>query len=147
MMEAEMAESPVKKREYNPPAWVIGPRGKQRLAIGRWNMIRVSEYLQNHPTWHTLDDLARVVYGSTGKIHRDNVRKHIPSQRRYMRLNMPIVTRYSSHDGRIQAIKLYNPGDQNDRDALAIELEKMRARKEITEDTYQRLRTLWLLSG
>ena len=100
----------VKIRKIEPPAIYKTKRGKERLVGGRWNMLRVAEFLKSKKTWQTMDDLARFVYGSTCPAHRDNARKHIPSQRRYMLdKDMPIVTEYGPR-GMIVRVKLY---DQN----------------------------------
>src|SRR5262245_9508650 len=74
--EEAMPESNITKiRKVEPPAIYKTKYGKERLAGGRWNMLRVSEFLKAKKTWQTMDDIARFVYGSTNSTHRDNTRK------------------------------------------------------------------------
>ena len=90
-----------KVRKVEPPD-IYTKNGKERLVGGRWNMLRVAELITTKKVWQTMDDIARFVYGSTSQTHRDNTRKHIPSQRRYM-LDKYTPTRYrvwSSRDNR-----------------------------------------------
>ena len=92
-----------------------------------------------------MDDIARVVYGTTGKVNRDNTRKHIPAQRRFMlHSEQPIVTQYGER-GRIVRIKIYNPTDAQDRDLLSADLENAKDRNEINEKRYEALRKIFLL--
>lgn len=131
-------------RKNKPPEWIVDKKGRQRL-MGRWNMQRVAEYLGANPSWQTVDDIARVVYGSTGKVNRDNTRKHIPAQRRFMlHSEQPIVTQYGER-GRIVRIKIYNPTDAQDRDLLSTDLEHAKDRNEINEKRYEALRKIFLL--
>jgi hypothetical protein len=109
-------------------------------------MHHVAEYLIEDPKWHHLDDLARVVYGSVTKTYRDNARKHIPAQRRFMlnSLEQPIVTHYCER-GRIVKIKLYNKLDEADRMRLKMELDRALERKELSEHRYEVLLHHFLL--
>lgn len=128
-----------KLRQQTLPEWNYDKKGRQRLQ-GRWNMQRVAEYLITKPEWHTVDDLARVVYGTTSKTLRMNVRKHIPAQRRHMIFSMdqPFVTSYGER-GKIRSIKLYNRTNDYDRSLLKIELDRLLERKEITDVRYEHL--------
>lgn len=134
-------------RKHKLPEWVSDEKGKQRgLRGGRWNMQRVAEFLVENPSWQTMDDLARAIYGTNSKTNRENVRKHIPPQRRFMAysLEQPIVTQYGER-GRIFRIKLYNPTDPTDRMLLRIELDRAKDNKEISEKRYETLLSLFLL--
>jgi hypothetical protein len=127
--------------------WQEDHKGRRRLG-GRWNLFRMAELLQGNPHWQTVDDLARVVYGSNSPKNRDNVRKHIPAQRRYMlnSLELPIVTRYGER-GRIMAIKMYSSGLENDKVLLKMDLDRLRDRKEITDSRYNNLLRIFMLEG
>ncbi len=127
--------------------WQEDTKGRRRLG-GRWNLYRVAEFLQQNPTWQAVDDLARVVYGLNSKKTRDNVRKHIPSQRRYMlnALELPIITRYGER-GRIMAVKLYSSRLNNDKILLRMDLDRYRERKELTEQRYDDLLRIFMLTG
>jgi hypothetical protein len=142
-----MAEntSVAKIRKIEPPAVYVGKRGKARLVGGRWNLLRVAEFLKSKKTWQTMDDLARFVYGSTNSTHRDNTRKHIPPQRRYMLDNdCPFVTEYGAK-GRIIRIKLYDHSNDDDKVKFQAEISKARDKKEISAQRYDYLVKLFLL--
>lgn len=123
------------------PAWRISPDGKKKNLGGRWNMQRIEEILiESRNKRFSMDDLARLVYGSTSQAYRDNVRKHIPAQRNYMMAKLiPFVTAYGAR-GRIETIKLYVSNDADDRDKLSSELERLRSRNEISAERYSKLR-------
>ena len=134
-----------KIRKIEPPVIYKTKRGKERLVGGRWNMFRVAEFLGAKNTWQTMDDLARFVYGSTSPTHRDNARKHIPSQRRYMLdKDTPIVTDYGPR-GRIMRVKIYDQHIDEDKIRFEIEIGRARDKKEITERRYDDLVRLFLL--
>jgi hypothetical protein len=141
-----MPESSVAKiRKIEPPVIYKTNRGKERLVGGRWNMMRVSEFLRAKKTWQTMDDIARFVYGSTGQTHRDKTRKHIPSQRRYMLdKDMPFVTDYGPR-GMIIRIKIYDQNNDDDKVKFQTEIGKARDKKEISERRYDDLVKLFLL--
>jgi hypothetical protein len=122
------------------PEWRTSADGKKKSLGGRWNMQRIEEVLtESRHKKFTTDDLARLVYGSTSGHFRDNVRKHIPAQRNYMMAKLnPLVTYYGAR-GRIEGIKLYESGEHDDREKLGIELQRLRARNEITMERYLKL--------
>jgi hypothetical protein len=135
-----------KIRKVEPPAIYKTKRGKERLMGGRWNMLRVSEFLQSGKHWFTMDDLARFVYGSTSPTFRDNVRKHVPSQRRYMLdKDTPIITDYGPR-GRIVRVKIYDQHKQEDQIKFTLEITRARDKKEISERRYDDLVRLFLLT-
>jgi hypothetical protein len=114
-------------------------KGNHHLG-GRWSLERIAQVLieSRNKRW-SLDDLARYVYGTTGKKYRDNVRKHIPAQRNHMLARMvPFVTKYGPR-GIIVDIKLYQSDDEQDRMYLSMELDRLHHRGEITRDRYQKL--------
>ena len=130
---------------YEPPAIYKTKNGKERLVGGRWNMFRVSEFLRLRKTWQTMDDLARFVYGSTNQTHRDNTRRHIPSQRRYMLdKDTPIVTGYGPR-GTIVRVKIYDQNKDDNKVKFRTEIGKAQDKKEITERRYDDLVRLFLL--
>jgi hypothetical protein len=133
-------------RRRPPPEWIVTAGGKRRHLSGRWSMERVAEELNTvRHKWHLLDDLARLVYGCTSKKHRDNARKHIPAQRNYMLARLtPFVTRYGPR-GTIEAIKAFEPDEPDDVQNLQIELQRLRDRKEITEEKYNHMCELLML--
>lgn len=132
-----------KVRKVEPPD-VYTKKGKERLVGGRWNMLRVAEFLTAKATWQTVDAIARFVYGSTSQTYRDNTRKHVPSQRRYMLdRDTPIVTEYGPR-GIIVRIKLYDVTNDDDKVKFEAEINKARDRKEISERRYEDLVRLFL---
>jgi hypothetical protein len=141
-----MSDTNVAKiRKIEPPVVFKTKGGKERLVGGRWNMLRVAELLQAKKTWQTMDDIARFVYGSTNQTHRDNTRKHIPSQRRYMlNKDTPIVTEYGPR-GMIVRVKIYDRNNDDDNVKFDTEIGKARDKKEITERRYEDLVRLFLL--
>ena len=142
-----MTENAVAKtRKYEPPT-VYKAKGRERLVGGRWNMFRVSEFLKAKRTWQTMDELARFVYGSTNATHRDNTRKHIPPQRRYMLdTDCPIVTDFGPR-GMIVRVKIYDRTNEDDKVKFQTEINKARDRKEISERRYDDLVKLYLLQN
>lgn len=139
------SDSVVKIREHKPPEWFVDSKGRKHLK-GKWNHQRVAEFLVENPSWQTVDDLARVIYGFAGKVQRVNVRKHIPAQRRYMlnSLEQPIITQFGER-GRIFRVKLYNKVDEFDRILLKMELDKALQRKELSDKRYDDLKNIFLL--
>jgi hypothetical protein len=129
-----------------PREWNFDNKGRPRLN-GRWSKERIAEHLINVGIWQSVDELARIVYGATSETRRMNVRKHIPTQRKYMlhELQQPIVTRYGSR-GIIMAIKYYNQTAEFDRMLLRTELERARDRKELSEKRYEQLLNVFLLT-
>ena len=134
-----MTDQPIDIRRQHLRRWHTDARGKQHLG-GRWSMERVAQYLIESRTIKlSLDHIARLVYGTTSKKYRDNVRKHIPAQRNHMLARMtPFVTIYGPR-GTIEAIKLYDPEQEQDRQSLTMELDRLLHRGEITSDRYQKL--------
>lgn len=133
------------KRQHAPPAWILRPDGsKQQLEKARWNMERIAELFVESPNENfTVDHLARLVYGSNGKKNRENIRKHIPLQRNYMMSRLsPIITRYGAK-GRIMSVKLYDRTLDEDRRTMMEELDRLRSRKELTEERYCQMRGLF----
>ena len=137
-----MPESnPVAKRQVTPPAWLTRPDGrKKQLEKARWNMERITELFVDSPNQEfEVGDIARLVYGYNGKKNCANVRKHIPLQRTYMLSRLiPIVTRYGAR-GRIISVKLYDKTIEEDRRTMLEELDRLRSRKELTDDRYQQM--------
>ena len=137
----------VAKRHVTPPAWLMRPNGeKKQLEKARWNVERIAEIFIDEPnTIFEVDDIARLVYGSTGKRNRENVRKHIPAQRTYMLSRLtPIITRYGAR-GRIISAKLYEKTGLDDRRTMLEELDRLRSRKELTEERYGQMRKIFEL--
>ena len=136
-------------RKPTPPSWITDVKGhKRQLERARWNCERIAEVFTDEPDQEfETGDLAKLVYGHNGKINRDKVRKHIPAQRNYMmaRLN-PIVTTYGPR-GTIVKVKLYDRETLEDRRKMQEELERLRARKELTEERYGNLCDLLGLSS
>lgn len=135
-----MSDLPVEPRRHRLPQWRLSEDGKKRHLGGRWNKERVAEILtESKHTWVSMDDIARVVYGSTCEKNRVNVRKHIPSQRNYMMGTLtPLVTRYG-HRGTILEIKLYDSNEAEDRHCLRAELDRLWERRELTTERYRDL--------
>lgn len=138
-----MSDQPIDIKRHRLPEWRMANQGKRKHLGGRWSTERVAEELRDHPDREfTMDDLARLVFGSTSKTNRDKVRKHIPLQRNYMMGRFcPIITRYGSR-GVIDTVKLYQFDAPEDIRLMTEELERLRDRKEITEDRYLQLRML-----
>jgi len=137
----------VAKRHVTPPAWLMRPNGeKKQLEKARWNVERIAEIFIDEPnTVFEVDDIARLVYGSTGKRNRENVRKHIPAQRTYMLSRLtPIITRYGAR-GRIISVKLYEKTGLDDRRTMLEELDRLKSRKELTEERYGQMRKIFEL--
>jgi hypothetical protein len=135
-----------KIRKIEPPAIVRTKHGKERLMGGRWNKLRVTEFLNDKKTWQTMDELARFVYGSTNPRNRDNARKHIPAQRRYMLdKDTPIVTDYGPR-GIIMRVKIYDKNKEDDKVRFEIEIGRARDKKEISQRRYDDLVRLFLLA-
>jgi len=129
------------KRAVKLPEWRVSANGKKKSLGGRWNMQRIEEVLtESRRKKFTMDDLARLVYGSTSENYRNNVRKHVPAQRNHMMAKLnPLVTYYGAR-GRIDGVKLYESNEPDDRDKLSAELQRLRSRNEITVERYQKLR-------
>lgn len=136
-----MSDQMIEIRRQRLPEWHVSAGGRKKHLAGRWNMERVAEEITRarHHTY-SMDDLARLVYGTTSKTNRDKARKHIPAQRNHMLARlMPFVTTYGPR-GTIEAIKCYEPDEPEDVRRLALELERLRSRHEISEDRYRQLR-------
>jgi hypothetical protein len=120
---------------------------KHRTLAGRWDRARIAEVLEEtRGKSHSLDDLARLVYGANTPTYRDNVRKHLPVQRSYMLgLMKPFITTYGPR-GVIEHVKFYEKDNADDRDALNAELNRLVHRNELSKDRYDKLRTVLSLS-
>jgi hypothetical protein len=125
------------------PEWRVTAGGKRKHLGGRWNKERIAEVLiEDRQKEFSMDDLARLVYGSTSKKQRDNVRKHIPAQRNHMMARLtPFVTRYGPR-GTIESIKLYEADEPEDVRSLSVEINRLRDRREITHERYEQLRRI-----
>jgi hypothetical protein len=134
-----------KIRKTEPPAVFKTKNGNERLTGGRWHKMRVAEFLDKKKTWQSMDDLARFVYGSVTVTYRENSRKHIPSQRRYMLdQDTPIVTEYGPR-GVIVRVKIYDQNNDDDKVKFQTEISKARDKKEISERRYDQLVSLFLI--
>jgi hypothetical protein len=120
----------------------VDAKGHQHLG-GRWSKERIRILLiENYNKKFSLDELARFVYGTTSPRYRDNVRKHIPTQRNYMLARMtPFVTHYGAR-GLIQSVKLYRQDEEQDRLNLTEELDRLLLRGELTRDRYEKIAEL-----
>ena len=137
----------VKIRKVEPPMIYKTKRGKERLSGGRWNMLRVAEFMTAKLVWYSVDDIARFVYGSNTATFRDNTRKHIPSQRRYMLdKDTPIITDYGQR-GRIVRVKIYDKHKEEDQIKFQREIARALEKKDITERRYDDLVRLFLPAG
>lgn len=128
-------------RKRKAPEWLVSSNGKKKqLSLSRWNMERVAEIFTNEPdVSFDMGQLARLIYGHNGKTNRDNTRKHIPLQRNYMMARLlPIITQYGPR-GVIESVKLYDRTALNDRRNLYAELNRLRLRKELSEERYDAL--------
>lgn len=141
-----MSDTLVQIRKRSLPELLVSDTGKERIVGGRWSLQRVADRLIRCPWWHTMDDLARFVYGTTGKLQRVNARKHIPSQRNFMlnSLEQPIVTMYGER-GRIRQVKLYQRENPDEEILLRAELERLRDRKEVSINRFEALERQFLL--
>ena len=93
-----------------------------------------------------MDNLARFVYGAATVSYRDNCRKHIPAQRRYMLdQDTPIVTEYGPR-GMIVRIKIFDQRDEDDKLKFQTEISKAKDKKEISERRYDQLVQLFLIA-
>jgi hypothetical protein len=140
-------DNAVAKRHVNPPAWLMRSDGrKKQLEKARWNVERIAEIFVDDPsTEFTVDEIARLVYGSNGKRNRENVRKHIPTQRTYMLSRLiPIITRYGAR-GRIMSVKKYEKTELDDKRTFLEELDRLKSRKELTDDRYDHMRKIFEL--
>jgi hypothetical protein len=117
--------------------------GKRRTLGGRWDKARIAQVLEEaRSKKFSLADLAKLVYGTNGPTNRDNVRKHLPSQRNYMlSLMKPFVTEYGPR-GMIATIKFYEKDSADDRNSLNIELSRLVHRNELSHDRYMKLCTV-----
>jgi hypothetical protein len=116
--------------------------GKRKTLGGRWSMARIAEELElARSKQFSLDELARLVYGTNTPTYRDNVRKHLPKQRTYMLSQMrPFITEYGPR-GIIMWIKFYEKDKSDDRAALNDELKRLVHRSELSHDRYMKLCT------
>ena len=114
--------------------------GRKRTLGGRWDKARVAELLEEERNRKfTLDDLARLIYGTNTQTNRDSVRKHLPTQRGYMlSLMRPFVTDYGPR-GTIISIKFYEKDNAGDAEALSAELRRLVRRNELSHDRYQKI--------
>ncbi len=117
--------------------------GKNRTLAGRWSRERVADLLKDTPNHEfSVQELAKLVYGTNGKTNRDNARKHITVQRIYMMAQLtPFVTKYGPR-GVIESIKLYVATEHDDREKMESELRRMEDRKEMSAERIEKLRTV-----
>jgi hypothetical protein len=114
---------------------------RQVLSSGRWNDIKMADYIMQHgqTRWIEISELAKTAYG-----HNNNDTK--TKARRYLHKVFTLlidrgvfmVTEYEPRRRRALAVKLQDRSSEADRQHIIDKLDRMRTRREITAERYDR---------
>lgn len=125
-----------------PELVTIGTR--QIISSGRWNDELIADYvmLNGKDRWITIGELAKVAWGQNTLSTKARARTYLSRLFKHilLRHGMLIVVESAEpkHHFRAQAIKVYNPESEQERQCLSAKLHKMERSRELTAEWYER---------
>jgi hypothetical protein len=115
---------------------------KQIISSGRWNNELMADYVFVHgrEKWLGVGDLARTAYGQNTPRSKERVRRCLPQLFKALMATRTelLVVEYGPPHNRARAVKLFDRQSEVDRQNLKIKLERMKKRRELTAEQYER---------
>jgi hypothetical protein len=135
-MEEQPRKEPVVRSK--PTFVMIGDR--EIISNGRWNNDLMADYVMRHDAcWITVGALSRTAYGNGSPRMKKRVRQCLPKLfSKLLSLGRLLVIEYGPPHNRAQAIKLYDPADQLDQQLVQVKIRRMRDRKTLSDDQYEK---------
>ncbi len=123
-----------------PELVTIGNR--QIISSGRWNDNLMADYIaiNGRTKWLSIGELAKVAWGQNTPTTKARARKRLSSLFAHLLVNCGqlMVVEYSPPRNRAQAVKLFDPTSEPERQALSSKLMKLLNNKELSSERYER---------
>jgi hypothetical protein len=125
----------------------IGPR---TLSVRGFRHDALAEHLALNKEWSDIGTLARIFLGRNTESNRSGIRNRLPRAFRwFLDKNCFLLIEYAQHGngfhGKALAVKLYQGQQGLEREHAGEQLERMRRRKEINTQKFERAQQLLLL--
>jgi hypothetical protein len=134
----EATDKTVPTVRVKPELIELGKR--QVISTGRWNHGCMTQYvLENGHRHITIGELAKVL-GANTLGNRARVRRHLPGLFRYIldTHRQLLVIEYENSHNRSEAVKLFDPAAEDERNKVMVRLQRMVDRCDMTVDVYTR---------
>ncbi len=135
-----MTEETSKAERAKPIVVQIGNR--QVISSGRWNDQLVADYVIEHgrDRWITIGELAKFAWTSPTLANKERARRYMGKLWRYLLVNrgvLMVVEGDPTHHNRTQALKIYDPASEQERQILEIRLDRMERLGELTNEMFE----------
>lgn len=130
----------VRPERSKPTLVTVG--NKQIISSGRWNDELMAEYViaNGRAKWLTIGNLARTAYGNGSPRSKERVRQCLHKLFKILMTTFGelLVVEYGPPFNRARSVKLFDRKSELDRQTLKNKLEKMRQRRELTAEQYEK---------
>lgn len=117
----------------------------------RWHYDLAVTYLREHARLRmvTVGELAKLFYGANIPFNKERVRRRLPAlfQRCLLSNELLVAEMDSQHGKRVEAVKLYDPRSEQDRQGIETKLQRMESRKQLTTEMFERALHLVMISN
>jgi hypothetical protein len=133
-----MSELAKTTERAKPELTTIGKR--QVISTGHWNHTIIADYVLLHgrTRWITTGELASVAWGQNMPTNKQRVRRNLSKLWDYILINHGclMVTEYGPPRSRAQAVKMYDPTSEQERQSITSKLNKLANRGELSAERY-----------
>ena len=124
--------------ERTKPA-LIEANGKMLMPGGRWNHQAMATFIIGRGNWIKIGELAKIGCGSNTIPNKKRVRARLSALFfTFLQRGEFLAIEYAGDYNAATAVKVADLTVQHDRDCVIAKLDRMRQRKEMTEQVYQR---------
>src|SRR3974390_2554730 len=132
--------TPRPTRERAGPT-VVDIGGRRQISNGRWHDPFVADYvMEKGHHWIDIGELSRFAYGNGAMNTKKRARQRLAGLFRYLLLvrNVIIITQNKGSHHRCEAVKLYNPALEQDRQNWEERLDKLQKRWNLTNEQLEK---------
>lgn len=116
---------------------------KQFTSTGLWNQSVLADYVQEHgDKWIQIGKLASVAYHQNTPTSKKRARRKLAGLFITLMSRGVLIVREYGKRGEATAVKLFEPTLDSDIQSLDFTLDRMKKRKEISDDVYNKARQL-----
>ncbi len=114
-------------------------RGERQVCTtGLFHVSVAADYaLVRRDKWITIDELARLFYGSTSERNRERVRRGLHKLTRELLERHRSILLYEVKDRCVSAVKVFNPESEYDRQTVVTKLDTMLKRSLLSQHQYE----------
>jgi hypothetical protein len=133
------AGSVERRTERTKPTLLTLDNGRQVISTGRWNdSVMAGFVLANRDRWIKVGELAKVGCGGNTIPNKRRVRSHVNGLFLELLQRGVFMAVETGSRNETQAVKVADPTSEADRQNVQIKMERMRKRREITAERYER---------